>query len=87
MDLKTQYLLQNGQVFENYLSFCDFLVFSCFIITRSKVIVLWESQYIFQDTLVCSNALSRGLLNIDYSNAYLPAEWGMQALQVSEVKL
>lgn len=87
MDLKTQYLLQNEWVFENRLSFYEFQIFPFFNIIGSKVIIVWESQYIFHDTLVCSNGLSSGLLNIDYSNAYFPVEWRMQTLQVSEVKL
>lgn len=87
MDLKTQYLLQNGWVFENHLSFYKFQVFHFFHIIGSKVIVVWESQYIFHDALVCSNGLSSGLLNINYSNTYFPVEWRMQTLQVSEVKL
>lgn len=87
MDLKTQYLLQNGWVFVNHLSFYKFQIFTFFNIIGSKVIVVWESQYIFQNTWDCSNGLSSGLLNIDYSNAYFPVEWRMQTLQVFEVKL
>lgn len=87
MDLKTQYLLKNGWVFENHLIFHKFQIFPFFNIMGRKVIVVWEPQYIFHDTLMCSNGLSSGLLNIDYSNAYFPVEWRIQTLQVSTVKL
>lgn len=86
MDLKTQYFLQNGWVFENYLSFYEFQIFPFFNIIGSKVIVVWESQYIFHDTLVCSNGVSSRLLNIDYSNAYFPAEWRMQTYKFLRLK-
>lgn len=80
MDLKTQCLLQNGWVFENHLSFYKLQIFPFFNIIGSKIIVLWESQYIFHDTSVCSNGLNSELLNIDYSNAYFLVEWRMQTL-------
>lgn len=78
---------KNGCVFENYLIFYKFQIFPFFNVMGRKVIVVWKSQYIFHDTLVCSNGLSSGLLNKDYSNAYFPVEWRMQTLQVSKVKL
>lgn len=87
MDLKTQYLLQNCWVFENHLIFYKFQNFPFFKIIGSKIIAVWEPQYIFHDTSVCSNGLNSGLLNIDYSNAYFLVKWRIQTLQLSEVKL
>lgn len=87
MDLEIQYLLQNGWGFENYLSFYEIQIFPFFNVIGTKIIVVWEPQYIFHDTLVYSNGLSSRLLNINHSNAYFPVEWRMQTLQVSEVKL
>lgn len=87
MDLKTQCFLKNGWVFKNPLIFYKFQIFPFSNIMGRKVIVVWKSQCIFHDPLVCCNGLSSGLLNIDYRNAYFPVEWRMQTLQVSKVKL